>query len=399
MRQVKLLVLMSAVLIGGMAFSGFDCASTEITSAKLYIQQKNLPKALDALQKEVTKNPKSDEGYYLMGVIQGEQDKYEDMVSSFDKSIAISKKFEKQITDTKRSYWANNFNKGVMSFSAASKTQNADSSKMFFEKSIAAFKTATMLEPDSAEAYKNMAYGLISIQKEDEAIAPLEKVISLKKSSDAYRFLGSILYNKGLASMSKYNTSKKVEDSTEAMAIYSKAITLLEGGRKVYPSDEQILSELSNVYIASNKLDVAADAFKAGIAANPKNKGYRYNYGVVLLGASKYAEAIEQFEKAIEIDPNYQNAIYNLAISHVKWGVTISKEIDDKKLDINSAEYKEKDAQVKKEFNTAIPLLEKVVSIKGDDANVWENLGKIYAVMGMKEKADDAFAKADKLKK
>ena len=43
-----------------LVFSGFQCSSTELTSAKLYIQQKNYEKAIDALQKEVQKNPKSD---------------------------------------------------------------------------------------------------------------------------------------------------------------------------------------------------------------------------------------------------------------------------------------------------------------------------------------------------
>ena len=50
-------------LISVMIFSGYQCSSTELTSAKLYIQQKNLDKALDALEKEVAKNPKYK--YYL----------------------------------------------------------------------------------------------------------------------------------------------------------------------------------------------------------------------------------------------------------------------------------------------------------------------------------------------
>jgi len=59
MRKLYYIVL---VVIVGMLSTAFQCSSTELTSAKLYIQQKNYDKALDVLQKEVAKNPKSDEG-------------------------------------------------------------------------------------------------------------------------------------------------------------------------------------------------------------------------------------------------------------------------------------------------------------------------------------------------
>ena len=64
MKQSKLFVI--AFLMLSMLFVGYQCGSTEITSAKLYIQQKNYDKAIEVLQKEITKNPKSDEGYYLL---------------------------------------------------------------------------------------------------------------------------------------------------------------------------------------------------------------------------------------------------------------------------------------------------------------------------------------------
>ena len=77
---------------------------------------------------------------------------------------------------------------------------------------------------------------------------------------------------------------------------------------------------LSNAYIAADKLDVAKDAFKEGVAKEPENKFYRYNYGSLLLNAQEYEAAAAQLEKAFEIDPDYENAIYNLAVTYVKWG-------------------------------------------------------------------------------
>jgi len=399
MRQVKLLVFMCAVLIAGMAFTGFECSSTELTSAKLYIQQKNLPKAIEALQKEVEKNPKSDEGYYLLGYVHGEKEQIPEMIAAFDKSLAISKKFEKQISDQRRFHWANYFNKGVGLYNKGANAQNQDTAKIYYERSINTFNSAIMLQPDSSDSYKNLAYVYLSAQRYDEAIQPLEKLISLKKVPEGYRFLGEILYNKGVNGMAKYNSSKVAADSVAAMENYNKAVTVLEDGRKNFPNDADILLLLSNSYIGANKISVAIDAFKAGVEKDPKNKFYRYNYGVLLLGANQFEGAVDQFTKALEVDPEYQNAIYNLAVSYVKWGVLISKEIDDKKLDPNSAEYKEKAAQVKAKFNSAIPHMEKVVKMKADDAAMWDLLGKIYANVGQNDKAEAAYKKADSLRK
>ena len=83
MKNSKLFVL--GMLFLGLMFLGFECSSTELTSAKLYISQKNWDKALETLQVEVQKNPKSDEGYYLMGTVYSELDQTEAMIESFDR--------------------------------------------------------------------------------------------------------------------------------------------------------------------------------------------------------------------------------------------------------------------------------------------------------------------------
>ncbi|MFO7447189.1 MAG: tetratricopeptide repeat protein, partial [Ignavibacteriaceae bacterium] len=361
--------------------TGFQCSSTELTSAKLYIQQKNYDKALEALNNEVSKNPQSDEGFYLLGVVYGEQEKFSEMVDVFNKSLAVSNKFEKDINDTKRYYWANLFNKGVTLYQRATSSQNPDSSKVNYDLSITAFDHAIAIEPDSADAYRNLAFVQISRGEYDKAIAPLEKLITLNTEPEGYRFLGEILYNKGIEA--------KAQDSVKAQEYFNKAITVLEQGRKDNPTDSDILLLLSNAYIGANKLDVAIDAFKAGVATEPENQYYRYNYGVVLLGSGNFTEAEEQFKKAVEIDPNYDKAIYNLAVTYVRWGTALSLEAEEK--GIQSTEHKAK-------YELALPHLEKMTQLKPDDAQAWELLGRVYTVLGMADKATNAFAKADELR-
>ena len=372
-----------------LGFMAFQCSSAELTGAKLYIQQKQYEKAKEALQKEVTKNPASDEGWYLLGYLYGEEGNYSQMLEAFDKSLAASNKFESQIFDSKRYYWATSFNKGVSNFNKATKASTKDSTDMFYNKSIEEFNNAILLEPDSLASYSNLVYAYFNMNKIDDAIPVLEKAISKGSSADMIGILGQIYNERAGKLMESYHSTKNVEDSVKAMEIYGEAIKVLEDGRKKYPENGDILLRLSNAYIGANKLDVAMSAFKAGVEKEPANKYYRYNYGVLLLNAKDYTGAEEQFKKAVEIDPEYTNAIYNLAVTYVRWGAQMREDMEAKG-EVNDS-YKEK-------FSAAIPYLEKYLQINPKEAQIWELLGRVYGNLGMQEKSQDAFKKADELR-
>ncbi len=384
-------ILLVLLLLAGLAVTGFECASTEITSAKLYIQQKNYTKALESLQREVNKNPKSVDGYYLMGYVYGELGQYDSMVVAYNKDLGLSKQYEKNINDSKKYYWAHLFNQGVGNFQKGSKSNDKDSTKMYYDKSINAFSQAVNLEPDSADTYKNLAFVYMSEQNYDDAIEPLKKLISLQKTVDGYKYLGSIYYDKATKLMAKYRDTKDAQDSVQAVDYYNKTINLLEGARKDFPHNSELLLLLSNSYIGANKIKVAINAFKAGVETEPNNKYYRYNYGVLLLGAKDYKDAEEQFKKAIEIDSTYDNAIYNMAVTLVKWGAQLNQEAIDRN-DTSYTGYKDK-------YKEALPYLEKVVKVKSNDASMWELLGRVYTILNHQNKAKNAFARADALRK
>lgn len=378
--QVKIIF---SFLIIAILFMGFQCASTEITSAKLYIQQKNYDKAIEVLQKEVQKNPKSDQGYYLMGYVYYEKGDYQKMLESFNNSLAISKVYEKDILNTRKSAWVNVFNRGVAHFQRAIKANDADSANVLFDRSVSDFKSATIIEPDSADSYKNLAFAFMSKGDNEQAISPLEKLIALEKSKDGYKYLGEIYFVMG-------SNLKNEGKDKEAKSYFDKAIDVLSEGRKNHPGDSEILLYLSNAYIAAERTEEAMSQFKAGVESQPENKFYRYNYGVLLLGSNNFEEAEKQFKKAIELDPEYSNAIYNLGVTYLKWGGYLNKKAEEEGK--FSEEYKDK-------YRAALPYLEKAVQSKDADANTWELLGRVYSVLGMTEDATNAFNKADQMRK
>jgi tetratricopeptide (TPR) repeat protein len=380
MKHSKLFVI--AFLMLSMIFVGYQCGSTEITSAKLYIQQKNWDKAIEVLQKDISKNPQSDEGYYLLGYVYGEQGNFESLVENYDKSLAISQNFVKDISASRKYFWAQAFNRGVSLYKKGVESTDKDSSKVYYDKSIADFKSALKIEPDSGDTYKNLAFVYLSKGDNNAAIEPLQKLIEREKALDGYKFLGEIYYVNG----TNLNTSGKTE---EAKVEFNKSIEVLEEGLKNYPDNPEMLITLSTAYIGADRGSEAIDKYKKLAEAKPDEKNIRYNYGVLLLGAENFAEAETQFLKAIEIDPNYDNAIYNLGVTYLKWGTYLNKKADDEgKV---SDEYKAK-------YQAALPYLEKAVQMKDANSQTWELLGRVYSVLGMQDDATNAFKKADEMR-
>ena len=105
-----------------------------------------------------------------------------------------------------------------------------------------------------------------------------------------------------------------------------------------------------------------------------------------MLNSKDYPEAEKQFLKAVAIDSNYTNAIYNLAVTYVRWGTKMREDMEASG-NVNDS-YKEK-------FSAAIPYLEKYLTVSPKESLIWELLGKVYANLGMEQKSMDAFKKAD----
>ncbi|MBI9070419.1 MAG: tetratricopeptide repeat protein [Melioribacteraceae bacterium] len=379
---MKRILVFAVILSMALGVTAFQCSSTEMTGAKLYIQQKKYDKAQEMLEQELAKNPKNDEANYWIGFIKGENDDVEGMIEAYEASSGVSSKFAKDIENNKKYFWGKRFNAGVALFNKASKATDEDTIKMFFDKSIRSFNEAIMCQPDSAGTYLNLAFAQMNAGKNDEAIPTWKRIIELKPTSDAYAAVGEIYIQKA------YDAG---DDKTEAEKNYNEAIKILEAGRKAFPEDNIILRDLSNAYVGANKIDVAIEAFKAGVAQEPENKFYRYNYGSLLLNIEDYASAAVQLQKAVDLDAEYMNALYNLGVTYVKWGAKMREELEAKEDDSKEDSSKE----YLKQFELAIPPMEKYLELKPDEPAIWELLGKVYANLGMAEKSKEAFEKAD----
>jgi len=386
----KYFISILALLFMWLTFSAYQCASTEITSARLYIQQKNFDKAEEVLKKEVTKNPQSEEGWYLTGFVKHEKRDYRGMLEAFNQTLKVGKKYEREINQLLKASWAENFNDGVNYFNSAIRSQNPDSVKMLRQKAINAFETAILMQPDSNDTYRNLVFVYLSAGDIDGSIEPTERWARRVKSLESYQFLTEIYYTKAEQQWNKYFTSNNPADSVQAIEYYQLTEKYALEGLERYPDDGTLNSFLFNTYISLGKKELALSKAIAAVEANPNDKFSNYNAGTMLLEARRYEDAVKYFKKALEVDPNYENAIYNIAACYINWGIQVREQ--EEETNATNRTYK-------KYFENAKTYLEELAELNPNDFKTWERLGQVYAVLGMKEKAEAAFNKADELRK
>ena len=274
------------------------------------------------------------------------------------------------------------------------KFENANADKIKIAEGLAALKTgiskydvtSDIGQPDekASEPARKVKQGRKMVE------IPSREVWTYKKLGLTLTFQPDTLAEKKVDFV--YNPNIDSTDYKLAFAEFQKGLAVLRPASEMYPTDASIMTVLTNCYIGADMTQEAADAFKLAAEKNPDNKDFQYNYGVILLRANKYPEAIAEFEKTLNIDPEYWNAVYNMGASYVNWGV----EIQD-----NASQNSDPDSlrkAVSAKFGKALPYLEKFSSYKPTDPNIWDLLGKVYAYLNEVKKAQDAMQKADSLR-
>ena len=200
----------------------------------------------------------------------------------------------------------------------------------------------------------------------------------------------------GIVTQMKYDDDKPYSpaiDSTKfnaAVEQFDKAVTTMKKAQAMFPENEEISENLMNAYIGAERNAEARALLVERVKKYPDSKYDHYNLGVFFLKDSLFSDAIKEFKTVLTIDSTFSAAVYNLAATYVNWGVVEEAQL--------KAAGKEDDLSFKEKFKMALPYLESVVVEKKNDIQMWELLGQVYANLNMKDKALQAYDKADAIR-
>lgn len=230
-----------------------------------------------------------------------------------------------------------------------------------------------------------------------------ERAGNLDKAKLYYQKMADAKVGRGNTYVQLMNIDMDMKDTTGAMDVLKK-------GRAAFPNDINLLLNETDFYIKNNKSQEALNNLNQAIAAKPNDHVLYFARGNMYDNLSnpkdakgkdldkpkdadekmKLAEA--DYKKALELKPDYFDALYNLGALYFNNGVNLGNKAnsitDQKKYDVEIAKAND-------EFNKAIPILEKALSVNDKDRATMNALKSIYYRMNMKEKGD---AMKEKLK-
>ena len=83
------------------------------------------------------------------------------------------------------------------------------------------------------------------------------------------------------------------------------AVITLKKATKVNPANAEAQRTLGQSYEATGKLDKAAKAYQASLAANPKQTEVLYNLAIIYKSQNKTKEAVQELEKAVALNKQF----------------------------------------------------------------------------------------------
>ncbi|GAB5417814.1 MAG: hypothetical protein Crog4KO_24380 [Crocinitomicaceae bacterium] len=189
-----------------------------------------------------------------------------------------------------------------------------------------------------------------------------EKAGNLDKAAAYYLDCGEMGYNGAIAYSSAAAIRKSQGKDNDAMQI-------IRTGREKYPTDQSLLISDINMLLRAEEYEKALFTIDQALISMPENADLHFSRGT-LLEASNISEAITAYKRAIEINPNHVNALYNLGAAYYNMAV-----------DMRNAENATNETAVE-ELKIARTYLEKVESLSPGNATVAESLGMIEAILG-----------------
>lgn len=283
------------------------CASEELTSARLYLQQENWDQAETYLLKAMEVEPENPEIPFLLGdQIYARKKDWNKMNEMFDKSLSLGADqtisvgnqtgtVADMVNIAKEQHWVAIYNQGVEFYNQARKIGVGENSPEL-QNAITAFRTATKVNPKNALAYDILSNCILASGDTDGALdVAVEGSSKDPKNFDINMTAGKIYSATG--------------DKESALIYYKKAVD-------INPEDSKARRQLAQTYYDIGDKEMSLSTYEIAIAnetdVNVKADLY-YNLGVLNMQLDDFHAAEDNFSMAYDLNPDDIDALRGIA--------------------------------------------------------------------------------------
>lgn len=184
------------------------------------------------------------------------------------------------------------------------------------------------------------------------------------------------------------------------------ATDYIQEGRKRYPEELDLIFAEANIHIFTGNIDKAREILDLAIQKDPENPHLYFAFGAnydrmsqdttytVEERAFAFDEAIKAYESAIELKPDYFDAVYNLGVLYFNRGIRIFEEAEERLRETHDfAHYQEDEKEFKEAWLEAQPFLEEAKTMLDmEDPNmevVVISLVELYARTDQPDKLEE----------
>ena len=255
---------------------------------------------------------------------------------------------------------------------------------------------ADALQPDSFEILFNLGQVLLRTKENARAEMTLNRALNLRPDSPEVLYLLAQSYSAQSRPLDALDVLMRAHKAAPANAdiiflmaqvtmsqnYYEDAIPLLESGLQIAPRRPDLIAALGESYFMAGKTEKAIDEFNTLLEIDKSARSYAF-LGLSYRNLGRFDEAKSYFEKGLALDPHNSTCLFNLGFIAERQGDAARAEQFFQKTLQNNPEYSEALLELAnlrtaaKRMPEAEELLRRYVKVAHDPSNGYYKLAMV----------------------
>jgi tetratricopeptide (TPR) repeat protein len=332
--------------------------SAPLSEAQALISKGDLQQAKEKILEQLRLQPRSVEGYNLLGIVCTAEKDYDEALDAFQKALALAPGSTKThnnlgnlyVTEQKVDLAEKEFKK-TLSLAPANRDANYNLGLLLLAKGtpLAAIPRFERVHPQTPETGLNLVRAYLQAGKTAEALKTAKELSAAHKQEVQLHFTLGVL----LAAAKQYKAAQLE----------------LEQANVLQPETFEILHNLGQTYLRAHEQDKANLTLNRAVKLKPESVETLYLLAQVYSEQGRPLDALELLVRAHKLAPDNADVIFLMA----------------------------RVSMTQNYYEDAIPLLESGLRIAPTRPDLHAALGESYFMAGKTEKAIDEFEQLNKL--